>query len=93
MSIQVLDPTYGDAASEFVAARRLDSLEGATVGVISNGKQNTAVFFDALATALQRDHGVGEVVRTVKSNYSAPADAHIVDRAKEWNALVAGIGD
>ena len=50
-------------------------------------------FLDHFATALQRDHGVGEVVRTVKSNYSAPADAHIVDRAKEWNALVAGIGD
>jgi len=28
-----------------------------------------------------------------KSNYSAPADAHIVDEIKRWHAAVAGVGD
>ena len=36
---------------------------------------------------------VAEVVRTVKSNYSAPADPEIIDRAREWHALVAAVGD
>jgi hypothetical protein len=33
------------------------------------------------------------VVRRRKSNYSAPADAHIVDELRRWQAVVTGIGD
>lgn len=95
MTIEVLDPTHGDAGgpAEFAAAERLSSLAGATVGVISNGKLGTAPFFDALERELRDGHGVGEVVRTIKSNYSAPADREIMDRASQWNALISGIGD
>ncbi len=32
MTIEVLDPTYGDDTHEFAPAGRLTSLEGATVG-------------------------------------------------------------
>lgn len=93
MSFEVLDPTYGDATAEFALAERLQSLEGAVVGVVSNGKQGTVRFFDALERELVEHYGVATVVREVKTNYSAPADPDIMDRAKEWNALVSGIGD
>jgi hypothetical protein len=93
MSIEVLDPTYGDSTNEFAFAERLSTLEGATVGFISNGKQGTVRFFDALERELIAQYGVSKIVREVKSNYSAPADPEILDRAKEWNALVSGIGD
>lgn len=93
MTFEVLDPTHGDDNNEFARAERLPSLEGATIGVISNGKQGTRRFFDALATELTTTYGAAEVVRVTKTNYSAPADPDIVERAKEWNALVAGIGD
>lgn len=93
MSIEVLDPTYGDEAEHFTAPARLASLAGATVGIISNGKQNTAPFFDAIEEQLRTTFGVAEVVRVTKSNYSAPADDHIMDEAKRWQALVAGVGD
>ena len=98
MSIEVLDPTYGDGlagagSQEFALAQRLETLAGATVGFISNGKQGTVRFFDALERELIAQYGVARVVREVKSNYSAPADPDILDRAKEWNALVSGIGD
>jgi hypothetical protein len=94
MSIEVLDPTHGDGADPFEPAPRLDSLAGATIGIISNGKQGTRRFFDALAAELIDTYGAADVVRVTKSNYSAPAEAEIVDRAKEeWNALVAGVGD
>lgn len=93
MTLEVLDPTYGEERNEFAAAPRLSSLRGAVVGVISNGKQGTRPFFDALARELTDTYGVAEVVRVVKTNYSAPADVEIIDRAKEWNALVAGVGD
>ena len=93
MTFEVLDPTYGDETAEFALAERLPSLEGAVVGIVSNGKKGTVRFFDALAAELIETYGAADVVREVKTNYSAPANPEIVDRAKEWNALVSGIGD
>ncbi len=93
MSIEFLDPTHESEAAHFALAPRLDSLRGATVGVVSNGKQGTHAFFDALERTLVEDHGVAEVVRLRKANYSAPAEARIMDQAPRWDALVAGIGD
>lgn len=93
MTIEVLDPTHGDDAAPFTLAPRLADLAGVTVGVISNGKQGTGRFFDALAAELVDTYGAAEVVRVTKANYSAPADADILDRAKQWQALVAGVGD
>lgn len=93
MPIEVLDPTYSDEASEFGPAPRRASLTGRTIGIISNGKQNTKPFFDAMEHELRAHHDVAEVVRVVKGNYSAPAAADIMDQAKRWHALVAGVGD
>ena len=91
--MQILDPTHEGASPDFAPAPRLQSLEGTTVGVISNGKKSTKPFFDALERELIEKHGVATVVRRTKSNYSAPADAGIMEEAKEWHALVAGVGD
>ena len=93
MTIEVLDPTHGEQTAEFALAERLQTLEGAIVGIVSNGKQGTRRFFTALATELIDTYGVAEVERVTKANYSAPADPDTLDKAKRWNALVAGIGD
>ncbi len=91
--MEILDPTHEGDSPDFAPASRLLSLEGATIGVISNGKKSTKPFFDALERELVEKHGVATVVRRTKSNYSAPADAEIMDEAKKWDALVAGVGD
>lgn len=93
MPIEVLDPTHGDRPLEFAASDRPASLEGLTIGLLSNGKQNTIPFFDEFESVLRSSYGVADVVRVTKSNYSAPADATIMDDAQKWHALVAGIGD
>lgn len=93
MTLEVLDPTWGDGAAPFAPAAPLGSLQGAVVGVVSNGKQGTRAFFDALAAELRETHGVAEVPILVKDNYSAPAATEIMDEASSWNALVSGIGD
>ena len=93
MSFEVLDPTYDESASALQAAARVGSLAGQTIGIISNGKHNTRPFFAALADELRDTHGAADVVLVTKPNYSAPAGDDILDRAKEWNALVSGIGD
>ncbi len=93
MTMEILDPTHEGESPDFAPASRLKSLDGTTIGVISNGKKGTKPFFDALERELIEKYGVATVVRRTKSNYSAPADAEIMEEAKQWHALVAGVGD
>jgi hypothetical protein len=92
MSIEVLDPTYGDEGAEFALASRLDTVEGKTIGIISNGKRGTRPYFAALERALL-NAGASRVVLCTKTNYSAPADASIIAQVPEWDAAFTGIGD
>jgi len=91
--IRVLDPTNEMKAAGIEPAPRLPSLAGKTVGFISNGKEGTKGYFAHLERMLRSELGVAEVVWRTKSNYSAPADAAIVDEIKKWHAAVTGVGD
>jgi hypothetical protein len=93
MVFQVLDPTNEVAPVVGRLAPRVASLAGKTVGFISNGKEGTTGFFAHLERMLREELGVAEVIRRVKSNYSAPADPDIVDELRRWHAVVTGIGD
>jgi hypothetical protein len=93
MVIEVLDPTNETAAPLGRLALRPASLAGARVGIISNGKAGTEGFFSHLDRMLREQFHVAEVVRRVKSNYSAPADPDIVDEIRRWQAVVTGVGD
>ena len=93
MTFRVLDPTAGEAAASGQRAPRLPTLEGKTVGFISNGKVGTKGFFAHLERMLREEYGVANVVSRTKSNYSAPADRDIVDEIVRWHAVVTGIGD
>jgi hypothetical protein len=93
MVLQVLDPTNEVAPVVGRLAPRVASLAGKTVGFISNGKEGTTGFFAHLERMLREELGVAEVIRRVKSNYSAPADPDIVDELRRWQAVVTGIGD
>ena len=93
MTFRVLDPTPGTAPPVGQLAPRLVTLKGKTVGFISNGKEGTKGFFKHLDAMLRADLGAAGVVFRTKSNYSAPADAHIAAEIKQWDAVVTGIGD
>jgi hypothetical protein len=93
MSFEVLDPSHESDAREFVPAKRLQTLEGATVGIISNGKKGTKPFFDAVERELRDRYGVAKVVRLTKANYSAPAEPELLNEAERWQALISGVGD
>ena len=93
MTFRVLDPTHEKAAGGIKLAPRLQSLAGQTVGFISNGKEGTKGFFAELERGLREQLGVGNVVWRTKSNYSAPADTHIVDEIRRWQAVITGVGD
>jgi hypothetical protein len=91
--ITVLDPTFDEAPSSFALPARPATLAGATVGIISNGKVNTRPFFDHLERMLREQWGVAEVIRRTKTNYSAPAEAGLIEEAAGWAVMFAGVGD
>jgi hypothetical protein len=93
MVIQVLDPTNETAPPLGALAPRLATLAGKTVGFISNGKEGTKGFFAHLDRMLRDEHGVADVIWRTKSNYSAPADDHIVAEIAGWDVAISGIGD
>jgi hypothetical protein len=93
MALLVLDPTNETAPPLGQPAPRLASLVGKTVGFVSNGKEGTKGFFAHLDRMLRDQLGVADVVLRTKSNFSAPADAYIVDEIARWHAVVTGIGD
>jgi hypothetical protein len=93
MALQVLDPTNEAAPPLGQPAPRPATLAGATVGFISNGKEGTKGFFAHLDRMLRAELGVAAVVTRVKANYSAPAEAAILEEAKGWDAVITGIGD
>ena len=93
MTIQVLDPTHETESKPFIAAKGLKNLNGAKVGIISNGKKGTFHFFNALENLLIKKHQAGEVIRVIKKNYSAPAEEEIMKEVKKWDAAIAGVGD
>jgi hypothetical protein len=91
--MRVLDPTNEMKTSGFSLAPRLASLEGKTVGIITNAKEGTKGYFTHLERLLREELGVADVVWRTKSNYSAPCDAHIVQEITNWHAVFAGVGD
>jgi hypothetical protein len=93
MIVRILDPTHELRAAGARPAERPSSLKGKTIGFISNGKEGTKGYFTHLGRRLREDLGVADVIWRTKSNYSAPADAHIIDEARQWHAVVTGVGD
>ncbi len=91
--LRVLDPSFEQDHRAWALAPRPATLTGTTVGFLSNGKANTRPFFDHLERILRNEWGVAEVVRRTKSNYSAPAEAALIDEAARWHILFAGVGD
>ena len=92
-TITVLDPSFDEEVTPLALPPRPASLAGATVGIVSNGKQNTRPFFDHLARLLREEWGGAEVVLRTKANYSAPAERDLIDEAAQWAVMFAGIGD
>ena len=93
MILRVLDPTNEMQPAGAALAPRLASLEGKTVGIITNAKEGTKGYFTHLDRLLREEMGVADVVWRTKSNYSAPADASIVQELTNWHAVFAGVGD
>ena len=91
---RILDPTLRPPAATATRAPRPRRLDGATVGLLANGKSNGMALLDGIAETLRARHGIGEVVRVAKTNASAPVseeDAELL--AKHCAVVVTAVGD
>ena len=93
MILRVLDPTNEMRRAGGRPAARPSSLKGKTIGFVSNGQEGTKGYFAQLERLLRDELEVARVIWRTKSNYSAPADPHIIDEIPQWDAVVAGVGD
>jgi hypothetical protein len=94
--MRILDPTLGPppAAAVLPRAPRPHGLDGATIGLLANGKSNGMALLDRLVERLRERHDIGDVVRIAKTNASAPvseSDAEIL--AGRCSAIITAIGD
>ena len=92
MPIRVLDPRLDPEREPLTLAPTLASLDGATIGLLDNGKIGTAWFYDHLETLLKK-HGVREFVRRRKPDSSRPVPREMLDELAGADAIVSGIGD
>jgi hypothetical protein len=91
---EFLDPT-GDAVIELHGlAPRLDTLQGARLGIIENNKTNADKFLMMVFEELQEMYGVSEVKMIRKKELSQPALHDQIEEIAEYaDFAITGIGD
>ena len=92
---RILDPTLRASAPQAaMRATRPAPLDGATLGLLANGKTHGMTFLDRIAEHLRARMGVAELMRVTKPNASAPAPPEDAKRlALRCRAIVTAIGD
>ena len=92
---RILDPTLRAATPQAaMRAARPAQLDGATLGLLANGKTHGMTFLDRIAEHLRAHLNVAELMRVTKANASAPAPPEDAKRlALRCRAIVTAIGD
>jgi hypothetical protein len=92
----VLDPTGGAARvrEEVALATPRARLQGATIGLLENTKQNASLFLDELGKLLVERYGVAAVLPRTKVAFALPMpDELLAELAGTCQAVVVGVGD
>lgn len=94
MSFVVYNPTSGPATRKAALAERGASLEGAVLGVIDNGKQNSDAVLSRIADRLAERYGLEDVVSVRKRSFSQRIeDNHSENLTDRCAFVLAGVGD
>lgn len=89
----LLDPCGEVSVEGRAIAERVDSLSGKTVGLLDNSKSNANHLLDGIATVLQAEYGVSEVVYRRKDKSPIPAGSIADQLAAQCDAVVNAYGD
>jgi hypothetical protein len=92
----ILDPTGGRvrAREEAVLASPRARLQGATIGLLENTKQNASLFLEELGKLLIDRYGVAGVIARTKLAFALPVPDDLLEElAGSCQAVVTGVGD
>lgn len=94
MNIRIADPSGSEppTSSQPVSAR-LTSLAGARIAVLSNGKPNADHVVGTLGRSLAERLGATVPVMAEKPNSSVPVTDEVLDRFRNFDAAIVGVGD
>ncbi|MCY3585727.1 MAG: hypothetical protein OXF61_11810 [Acidimicrobiaceae bacterium] len=94
MTVTLVDPTLPMAGGGNSAAQRPASLDGAVLGLVSNGKTHARRILNRVAQNLIDSHGARDSLLLVKSTANLPATPEEVEAlAADVTAVIAAIGD
>jgi hypothetical protein len=95
MTVSVLDPTNNDEIRvDQKMAKRLDSLDKKTIGVIDNGKLNSDVVLNAVSGSIKEKFGLEEIIYFRKPSSSHPIpEKDARELAEKCHGMISGIGD
>ncbi|MBT6276273.1 MAG: hypothetical protein HOI95_19340 [Chromatiales bacterium] len=92
--MQLIDPTVDTAARDFSKAPLFSSLEGLTVGLLTNGKVNADTLLSETAALFKQHHGCNVAEMFSKSNASAPAPPDTLkELAEQCDFMMTASGD
>ena len=92
-SLPFIDPTAGGSGLRLALAPRPMDLAGKVVGLLDNTKEQADVILETVATLLQRDYGVADVIIRRKEHYSKPASAELINEmANRVQVAAAALG-
>ena len=95
MSITLIDPRAEATQERRIAATRLSSLEGKTIGLLDISKPGGSIFLDHLERLLIERKGVASVVRLSKPTFTKPAPDEVIHRvvSEGCDAVVEALAD
>ncbi len=92
--IEVLDPTVEAIPASAVISPRPDTLDGAVVGLLSNGKRNADALLEMVHEVLADRFEFGEVLERDKGNASRPCPTDMMEElAEQCDLVITASGD
>ena len=90
----LFDPTDKVERAQKAFAPRLDTLAGATVGLLDISKAKGAFFLDRVEEILRDKYGVQEVLRRMKPTVARPAPEPIrAELIEKCDAIIEALSD
>ncbi len=89
-----LDPRGGSTHRNTGIATRPDSLDGLTIGLLSNNKPNSELLLRNLADLVKQQYNVKEIVEANKGTHRIPApEEMIADLAAHCNVVITATAE
>ena len=90
----MLKPTAPAGTLRAKLAPGLETLEGKTLGILSNQKVNADAVLDALVATIQQKYKIAGVIKRAKRIQSQTAPADLMnDLVHSADAVIHGVGD